>query len=406
MISWFDRTHVTGNGRHTLQPYMMTSAIFTEKFCRLLKSWFIIGYMPKYEASSAEKVTLEQGQALRDYHKQIEGFLKTYMESPIHLRNVLLPIGPTGEMRVDIICPYLYQIRDMEEADKSTGRFKPHTNKIQRQCRACDVDFKGMGKPHVRCNFVTANAMAKIATSSDPVLRQRWSMHKLDNIYHRIHFMDPVRGVYGATPSDLLHCVRSGPMKVCNKLILDEISPLGKKKLDNMARNFHKNNRQTYRKAYPTTDFTNGITNLTNITADEHVGMMFLFVILSHFDDGWNLLSTVLKRNTNTNTEEVMELFEGILCYEAWLSQTSQWQLTNATKAKQAAMKSVRKLMFMCVQRLPRVKGNGWCIPKFHEWLHFVEDMSRFGAAPNFCAQRPESLFKDAAKKPGARPYV
>ena len=69
MISWFDRTHVTGNGRHTLQPYMMTSAIFSEKFRRLLKSWFIIGYMPKYEASSAEKVTLEQGQALCDYHK-------------------------------------------------------------------------------------------------------------------------------------------------------------------------------------------------------------------------------------------------------------------------------------------------------------------------------------------------
>ena len=94
-----------------------------------------------------------------------------------------------------------------------------------------------------------------------------------------------------------------------------------------------------------------------------------------------------------------MELFEGILCHEAWLSQPTHWKLTNTNKAKKAAMKSVRKLMFMCVKRLHREKGNGWRIPKFHEWLHFVEDMSRFGAAPNFCAQRPESLLKDVWPK-------
>ena len=35
--------------------------------------------------------------------------------------------------------------------------------------------------------------------------------------------------------------------------------------------------------------------------------------------------------------------------------------------------------------------------------LHVVDDMSRFGSPLNFCAQGPESLLKDAAKRLGRR---
>lgn len=121
---------------------MMLFDIFTEESRRLLKAWCIVSYMPKYKASTAEKVTLEQGQALHDYYKQIEGILKSFQESPLHLCDVLLPIGPDSEMRVDILCPYLHQICDTEEADKSTGQFKPHTKLIKQQCQACDIDSK------------------------------------------------------------------------------------------------------------------------------------------------------------------------------------------------------------------------------------------------------------------------
>ena len=38
-----------------------------------------------------------------------------------------------------------------------------------------------------------------------------------------------------------------------------------------------------------------------------------------------------------------------------------------------------------------------------HELTHIVDDMMRFGAPPNFCAQCPESLLIVASKQPGRR---
>jgi hypothetical protein len=66
---------------------------------------------------------------------------------------------------------------------------------------------------------------------------------------------------------------------------------------------------------------------------------------------------------------------------------------------------SLRKLMTWCTKRIPTrdADGSKWNFPKFHELLHIVDDMIRFGASINFSAQRPESLLIPAAKHPGRR---
>ena len=50
-------------------------------------------------------------------------------------------------------------------------------------------------------------------------------MHLLDNAFLKLPFMDQQHSVFGATPSEILHCVRIDPIKECNSLILDEITP-------------------------------------------------------------------------------------------------------------------------------------------------------------------------------------
>ncbi len=47
------------------------------------------------------------------------------------------------------------------------------------------------------------------------------------------------------------------------------------------------------------------------------------------------------------------------------------------------------------------VKATAWKFPKFHKVPHIVDDIERFGAPMNYCAQRPESLLIPVAKKPG-----
>ena len=59
--------------------------------------------------------------------------------------------------------------------------------------------------------------------------------------------------------------------------------------------------------------------------------------------------------------------------------------------------------METCKTRIPTPHSDKWNFPKFHELLHIIEDISRFGAPINYSAERPESLLIPAAKQPGRR---
>jgi hypothetical protein len=59
--------------------------------------------------------------------------------------------------------------------------------------------------------------------------------------------------------------------------------------VDELAQKIHKHRRQSACKNFPQTDFYNGVTNLSNMTASEECGLAFLLICLAQFDDGWKL---------------------------------------------------------------------------------------------------------------------
>jgi hypothetical protein len=69
IIQWIDRTHVTGNARFSLKPYMLSPAIFKEEFRRKIQAWGYHGFLPKAKLSSAQNQTsMKQGGfAFNDY---------------------------------------------------------------------------------------------------------------------------------------------------------------------------------------------------------------------------------------------------------------------------------------------------------------------------------------------------
>jgi hypothetical protein len=91
------------------------------------------------------------------------------------------------------------------------------------------------------------------------------------------------------------------------------------------------------------------------------------------------------------------------LCFGAWLNQDTFWRLEGTAAAIDSAQFFIKVLMRMCSNCLPTTNSNRWNFPKFHELLHVVDDMSRFGAPNNICTQRLESLLISAAKQPGGR---
>jgi hypothetical protein len=130
---------------------------------------------------------------------------------------------------------------------------------------------------------------------------------------------------------------------------------------------------------------------------------VFLFVILAQYDEGWAILNTALLASTTTNLKQVLTVFEAMLCFDQWLNQPTYWTKRNHRITIESIQTSIRRLMKMCKDDIPTDNPSKWKFPKFHKLLHIVDDMTRFGATINFCAQRPESLLIPVAKQPGRR---
>jgi hypothetical protein len=115
IIQWIDRTHITGNARFSLKPYMFPPAIFTEPFRRTIQAWGYHGFLPKTKLSSAQNKNLNQGDNVRNYHAQLSAVLETFRTANARLRNVTLPIGTGGMLTVDVKTCILFIIQDMQE---------------------------------------------------------------------------------------------------------------------------------------------------------------------------------------------------------------------------------------------------------------------------------------------------
>ena len=88
-------------------------------------------------------------------------------------------------------------------------------------------------------------------------------------------FAGPECGIFGATPVETMHAYRKDVIEKVTNLVLESLPASNKVVFDDLAIAFHKSHRQIYRKEYPSTDFSNGVTNLTKITASERVGIVF-----------------------------------------------------------------------------------------------------------------------------------
>lgn len=136
------------------------------------------------------------------YHEELYTVLHSFTTAGPHLRNVMLPLRPTGFIHVDIITPcILFVIPDaiQEGGDVLVCRqFGSHTTSIQHHGgRACNnVSADDLDNPNAACSFLEAKAMAQIATSLDKqMFHLQWSQHFLNNAFdHRVPMADPIRG--------------------------------------------------------------------------------------------------------------------------------------------------------------------------------------------------------------------
>jgi hypothetical protein len=99
--------------------------------------------------------------------------------------------------------------------------------------------------------------------------------------------------------------------------------------------------------------------------------------------------------------KDILQVFEAMLCFNKWLRKDSYWSHEDAEVIVAIVKRSIAKLMHLSKKYIPTSNQTAWHFPRFHEFMHIVDDMSRFDATQNFCAQHPESLLIAAAKQTG-----
>ena len=228
--------------------------------------------------------------------------------------------------------------------------------------------------------------MAMIAASDNKEIRAPWQ-HAVNNAFQDVVLADHVRGIFGATPVETMHAFRKGLIEHVTFLVLDNVPASRKAALDTLAVQFHQRQRQTFRSTYPATDFSRGVTNLTKMTARELLGLVFLFVILCQYDKGWDILDHTFQRRSTTTVKNVIEVFEALLCFDAWLMQDTFWDRSNSTQAMQTARLSIEALLKLCKKNIPALKENCWKFLTLHELLRVVDDIKQIGAPRNFNAE-------------------
>ena len=99
--------------------------------------------------------------------------------------------------------------------------------------------------------------------------------------------------------------------------------------------------------------------------------------------------------------EDFLELAEALLSFHAWYKTERIPIDSNTGKVSTDSIRlSIQKLLALVRFFMPREKGCGWRIQKFHDILHLADDIERFGSPRNFDAGPQESGLRTWAKLP------
>jgi hypothetical protein len=63
------------------------------------------------------------------------------------------------------------------------------------------------------------------------------------------------------------------------------------------------------------------------------LGLVYLFVILSQYDEGWGNFDHTFQLKGNATVKGVVEEFEAMLCFDAWLKQDTFWDHSRRARA-------------------------------------------------------------------------
>lgn len=301
-------------------------------------------------------------------------------QQPGALNAVRLQLG-NKEKQVNIKIPIMFIIGDNQGGDTICGRKCHYGKTAKRISRTCNAGPEQLSNPRVgSCSRIIMREIMTLVNDNKE--------EELNNLYQVPHWVAWFDLDYGgnpegiftaACPPEALHALENGIyFHVLKELFAGILKPTASALIDAVANSWNQYPSQHYLRSfpidgYPRLLYTSGISKMTDLKADDKVGIIFCIVIAGIQEEGRRIILTKTSVDANMY-RNIIYVFELMLCYHAWLKRKKFWECNDKDTMYNAQM-AVEKLLQEIIKLIPRSTGNNWEISKIHEQLHVVENI-------------------------------
>ena len=331
LIFYIDETGTDAFQRYPLEPLMFTFALIRRHMREKSGAWRHAGFIPKV---SDFDTSLE---GLQMYHDCLSAILTDLEELQANPPIVELNLGGMKK-RVKIILEVAFVMGDQKSQDTLCGRKKSNSGGAARVHRRCMCSSMHGSDSSTKCQPVSKpiiDRLRDISFQDQPnsvsmttvdtrlplnvrgnvekhkhavsfikrrsrlardILGRTYTMHAIRNAFDRIGFGTNQNKILSATLDDPLHFCNSGFFLYMGQVAYLGMQDKEREDFESIVLAQLRGVRSSVRSEYPRGRTCKGFTNMTLLTADEKVGMIFTMLLALHNDDAKAVMEKAIKR--------------------------------------------------------------------------------------------------------------
>ena len=412
---FIDGLSVDKYGKLSVEAVMTCCLWYKRNARNRSSSWWVHGFVEDQALFTNQKSYSKQ-EKLQDYHDMMS---KIYLEMK-QIRDsggikLTLNFGVDGKHEVIAIPVIQYVIGDCKGNDTLCGRKGGHSLQMKGLCRDCNIhpsegDNTCIDRP-LLCKYISKSDIeGKTKEELD-----EFSFYPINNCFSQLSFGGDPRGIYGATPAEILHAVELGLCEYLAEAVdliftqtsLDSISYV-------VAGIYRDNRRQSERDVPSIVAFRNGLTSVAKLKATERFSRVYVLLLaLSNSHLVKDLCTRKRKRLHNSDNAplinrtlivNLMSVLHNTLTFHQWLKKDKFIKtdfVEDSVNGQSIASLRIKEYLEKFKQVVHR-GGNGLKTPKFHQMLHVCDYIKRHGSPLNYDGSRGENFgkikIKDNAK--------
>ena len=436
IVFFLDASNVDKNGRLQVNPLTFTLGIFNRSIRNQARAWRTVGYIDDHlnYLDNDLREELKSFEKVQDVHAIVAFVLEEFKSIQGKDGGFSWTLD-LGGRKFDVIFKLAVQvvIGDCKGNDLLCGRYGSHGMNVKRLCRDCDVlTIEGDNCDHF-CNFLSKN---DIEDKSKEHMNDL-SFHCIQNAFSGVYFGARNLSIVEATPPEPLHGYRLG---ICKYLFEQFERQCAKRTLKlvnfTVMRIARYSCRSSVRNLPSLQPFKRkGVTKCNTLSADEQLARVFAvylsIMIPSVFEsmvkaDRHKKIVVVNEDGSVTSqfqnigplgferSKKWLDLFSRTLTFNAWImspehpkhhleGRVTRMRHDRDLEREPICLKRVREYMRLYKAVIYRTHGNGLCIPKFHQLLHYVRQILKDGSLLNIDGGRCESIATTSHTNPGKR---